>query len=99
MPTTLPLQFGLPGGPELLIILFIAVLLFGANKLPALARSSGQAMGEFKRGRQELEDELKRGVQDGTDDSGLSVDGADPELDSEAELEETERSGEAELAS
>ncbi|MEF8777375.1 MAG: twin-arginine translocase TatA/TatE family subunit [Natronomonas sp.] len=99
MPTTLPLQFGLPGGPELLIILFIAVLLFGANKLPALARSSGQAMGEFKRGRAELEDELKRGVEDGTDDGDLSVDGADPELDSEAELEETERSGEAELAS
>lgn len=59
---TLPLQFGLPGGPELLIILFIAVLLFGANKLPDLARSSGQAMGEFKRGRQELEDEIKRGI-------------------------------------
>lgn len=47
-----------------MIILFIAVLLFGANKLPALARSSGQAMGEFKRGRQELEDELKRGAED-----------------------------------
>lgn len=69
MTTTLPLQFGLPGGPELLIILFIAVLLFGANKLPALARSSGQAMGEFKRGRQELEDELKKGVQAGHEES------------------------------
>ena len=65
MVQTLPLQFGLPGGPELLIILGLAVLLFGANKLPALARSSGQAMGEFKRGRQELEDELKRGAEDG----------------------------------
>ena len=47
----LPLQLGIPGGPELLIILFIAVLLFGANKLPALARSTGEAIGEFKRGR------------------------------------------------
>jgi sec-independent protein translocase protein TatA len=63
----LPLQFGLPGGPELLIILFLAVLLFGANKLPGLARASGQAMGEFKRGRQELEDEIKRGIE--SDDS------------------------------
>jgi len=69
MTTTLPLQFGLPGGPELLIILGIAVLLFGANKLPALARSSGQAMGEFKRGRQELEDELKRGAEDGGEEA------------------------------
>lgn len=55
----LPLQLGIPGGPELLIILFVAVLLFGANKLPALARSSGEAIGEFKRGRMELEDEIK----------------------------------------
>jgi len=57
------LQFGLPGGPELLIILAVAVLLFGANKIPALARSSGQAMGEFKRGRQEIEEEIKRGAE------------------------------------
>jgi sec-independent protein translocase protein TatA len=59
--------FALPGGPELLIILAIAVLLFGANKLPDLARSSGQAMGEFKRGRQELEAELTAGIEDGDD--------------------------------
>ena len=58
----LPLQLGIPGGPELLIILFVAVLLFGANKLPALARSSGEAIGEFKRGRMELENEIKSGM-------------------------------------
>jgi sec-independent protein translocase protein TatA len=56
---TIQLFVGVPGGPELLIILGIAVLLFGANKLPALARSSGQALGEFKKGRQELEAELR----------------------------------------
>lgn len=56
---------GAPGGMELMIILFIAVLLFGANKLPELARSSGQAMGEFKRGREEIEQELKRTVEEG----------------------------------
>jgi sec-independent protein translocase protein TatA len=50
---------GLPGGPEMLIILAIAVLLFGANKLPKLARSSGEALGEFKKGRQEIETELR----------------------------------------
>lgn len=58
-PTLQPLQFGLPGGMELLLILLIVVLLFGASKIPKLARSTGQAMGEFKRGRQELEDELQ----------------------------------------
>ena len=36
----IPLQFGIPGGPELLVILLIAVLLFGANKIPKLARST-----------------------------------------------------------
>jgi sec-independent protein translocase protein TatA len=55
----LPMQFGLPGGPEVLIILLIAVLLFGANKIPKLARSTGEAMGEFQKGRQEVEEELK----------------------------------------
>ena len=49
---------GIPGGPELLVIVALAVLLFGANKIPELARSLGQSAGEFKRGRQELEEEL-----------------------------------------
>ncbi|MFP8889384.1 twin-arginine translocase TatA/TatE family subunit [Natrialbaceae archaeon A-CW2] len=49
---------GVPGGPELLIILFIAILLFGANKIPKLARSTGEAMGEFKKGQEKVEKEL-----------------------------------------
>ncbi|KAB1196610.1 MULTISPECIES: twin-arginine translocase TatA/TatE family subunit [Haloferax] len=56
--TITPLFPGLPGGPELLIVLLVLVLLFGANKIPKLARSTGQAMGEFKRGRSEIEEEL-----------------------------------------
>lgn len=51
--------FAMPGGAELLIILLIVILLFGATKIPKLARSSGEAIGEFKRGRQELEEELE----------------------------------------
>lgn len=54
------LLFGmLPGGPELIVILLVVVLLFGANKLPELARSSGKAMGEFRRGREDIERELR----------------------------------------
>lgn len=49
---------GVPGGPEMLVIAGIAVLLFGANKIPKLARSLGESAGEFKKGRQELESEL-----------------------------------------
>lgn len=51
----LPLQIGIPGRLELLIILLVVVLLFGANKLPALTRSSGQAIGEFQKGREEIQ--------------------------------------------
>ena len=49
---------GIPGGPEMLLIVGIAVLLFGANKIPKIARSVGQAGGEFKKGRKEIEEEL-----------------------------------------
>ncbi|MFC5970166.1 twin-arginine translocase TatA/TatE family subunit [Halomarina salina] len=59
MPSIVPLFPGIPGGIEVFVVLLIIVLLFGANKLPKLARSSGQAMGEFKKGREEMENELQ----------------------------------------
>lgn len=42
-----------PGFPELLLILLVVLLLFGAKKLPDLARSLGRSMSEFKKGREE----------------------------------------------
>jgi sec-independent protein translocase protein TatA len=36
------------GAPELLIVLFVVVLLFGSKKLPELARGSGRALRIFK---------------------------------------------------
>ncbi|MEF8800028.1 MAG: twin-arginine translocase TatA/TatE family subunit [Halolamina sp.] len=59
MSQIVPLFGAIPGGPEMLIILLVLVLLFGANKIPKLARSTGQAMGEFQKGRQELNEELE----------------------------------------
>lgn len=56
---TVPLFPGIPGGTELLVILVIAILIFGANKIPKLARSTGQAIGEFKKGREQVEQEVQ----------------------------------------
>ena len=54
-----PLFVGGLGPPELAIIALALILLFGASKLPKLARSMGSATGEFKKGRQEVEEELE----------------------------------------
>jgi sec-independent protein translocase protein TatA len=43
----------IPGGPELIIVLLIALLIFGSTRLPKLARSMGQAGREFKGGLRE----------------------------------------------
>ena len=53
-----PIFGPVPGGMEMMVILLIVVLLFGANKLPKLARSTGEAMGEFKKGREDIEREI-----------------------------------------
>jgi sec-independent protein translocase protein TatA len=45
---------------DLILILAVALLLFGANKLPEMARSLGKATGEFKKGQIEVENELKQ---------------------------------------
>ncbi|MEY2482339.1 MAG: sec-independent protein translocase protein TatA [Verrucomicrobiota bacterium] len=46
------------GGPDLIIILLIILVLFGAKKLPDLARGMGQAIKEFQKAKDEFSDEL-----------------------------------------
>jgi len=50
---TLALIPGMQGLPEILLIIFVILLLFGAKKLPELARSLGKSLNEFKRGQTE----------------------------------------------
>ena len=45
-----------PGGFELVLVVGIILLLFGAAKIPKLARSVGQAQGEFEKARSEYEE-------------------------------------------
>ncbi len=55
--TTLASLFNL-AGPDLIVIFFIILLLFGAKKLPELAKGLGQAVKEFSRAKDDFEREL-----------------------------------------
>lgn len=48
------------GMPEFVMIFVIILLLFGAKKLPELARGIGKSMGEFKKAKEEFEHEITR---------------------------------------
>lgn len=49
-----------PGLPELGVILVVVLILFGPKKLPDLSRAIGKSIGEFKRGKKEVDNELKK---------------------------------------
>lgn len=52
------------GGPELMMIMFIILLLFGANRLPELARGFGKSVREFKKAASGVEDEVRRAMEE-----------------------------------
>ncbi len=54
------LAFSAPGWPEILFILLIILVLFGAKRLPELARGLGQSLNEFKKAREEFDHEVKK---------------------------------------
>jgi sec-independent protein translocase protein TatA len=56
---------GMPQGAEWLIILAIVILVFGAAKLPDLARGTGQALRIFKAETKELREDEKKDKKDG----------------------------------
>jgi TatA/E family protein of Tat protein translocase len=52
------------GFPELLIIVAIALIVFGPNKLPELARAFGKAMREFKKATEEVKESFQAETKD-----------------------------------
>lgn len=90
------------GTPELILIFALIVLLFGASKLPELARSMGTSVGEFKKAQRESdlslkefektikdmpEDEKKSKIQQMALDNGIDiVDKSDEELLDEIQI-------------
>lgn len=50
---------------EMVVIFLIVLLLFGAKKIPELARGIGKGMGEFKKAKHEFEREIHMGEEEG----------------------------------
>ncbi|MGQ0735796.1 MAG: TatA/E family twin arginine-targeting protein translocase [Acidobacteriota bacterium] len=55
-------MFGPIGMPELIIILVIALIIFGPRKLPELGKSLGRSINEFKRASTELQSTLEQEI-------------------------------------
>lgn len=53
-------MFGNLGAGEILIIVLVILLLFGAKKIPELAQGLGKGMKEFKKSLKDVEDEIKK---------------------------------------
>lgn len=62
MPALVPVAFlgGSTGGGEVLLILVVALLLFGAKNLPHIARTLGRTVEEFRRAARDVKDEIMK---------------------------------------
>lgn len=58
------------GAPQIILILFLVLLLFGAKRLPELARGMGKALREFKSATKDVEDDIRSAFEDDQKPSG-----------------------------
>lgn len=72
------------GMQEMIMLFIIILLLFGAKKLPELARGVGKSMGEFKKAREEFEYEITRSENEVTKKSNIEK----PDSETETRLRE-----------
>lgn len=59
-----PLAFMGLGGPELLLILVVILILFGGRRMPQIARGVGRGLHEFRRAVAEAQSEIKDTVEE-----------------------------------
>ncbi len=76
-------MFGI-GMPEMLIILAVALIIFGPKRLPELAKSLGRALGEFKRATSDLKQSIE--TETGLDDVRSSLDDVKKDIKDQTDL-------------
>ncbi|NLI72388.1 MAG: twin-arginine translocase TatA/TatE family subunit [Bacteroidales bacterium] len=52
------------GAPEVLLIALVVLLIFGGKKIPELMRGLGKGVTSFKKGLQDIDDEIKEDLED-----------------------------------
>ncbi len=52
------------GGQEMILVFLVVLLLFGGNKIPELMRGLGKGIKEFNSARANVEDEIRKGMDD-----------------------------------
>ncbi|MCL2938055.1 MAG: TatA/E family twin arginine-targeting protein translocase [Trichodesmium sp. St18_bin1] len=67
------------GLPEMIVILVVALLIFGPKKLPEIGRSLGQAINSFKAGARDFENEFKREAKQLEEGVKVSTSASEPE--------------------
>jgi sec-independent protein translocase protein TatA len=72
-------MLGSVGMPELIIILVIALMVFGPRKLPELGRAVGQTMNEFKKGLNNVRDTVEEDIRKEDQQKGAVETPADTE--------------------
>ena len=58
------LAFSIPGGWELILIVLVVLVFFGAKRIPELARGLGKGIREFKDATKEIKDEIEEGAKE-----------------------------------
>lgn len=62
------------GGLEIAIIVLVVLLLFGAKKIPELARGMGQGINEFRKASNEIKSEIEQGARDSDQKQSAAAD-------------------------